>query len=236
MVEKLESNKVDVLVVGPHADDPEFGIAGTVARWTREGKKVVYVICTNGDKGTSNLKMAPQELVQIRRDEQLAAAKVLGVMDVVFLGYPDQGLEDTSEFRKEIVRQIRTYRPDIVGTTDPYRKYLWHRDHRVAGQVTLDAVYPFARDHLAYPDLLFQGYKPHKVKEVWTWGTDDPNYWSDITQTFDIKVEALRCHKSQVGGRDFQGIYDWIKERAAKAAKGRGFKLAEEFHRTEIWM
>ncbi len=235
MVKKVNIKKVDVLIVGPHADDPEFGIAGTVAKWTREGKKVVYVICTNGDKGTSDLKMDPQELVKIREKEQREAAKVLGVTEVVFLGYPDQGLEDTAEFRKEIVRQIRIYRPDIVGTTDPYRKYLWHRDHRIAGQVTLDAVYPFARDHLAYPNLLAQGYKPHKVKEVWTWGTDDPNHWSDITETFDIKVEALRCHKSQIGGRDFPEVYEWIKERAATAAKGRGFKLAEAFHRTEIW-
>ncbi len=230
------AQKVDILIVGPHADDPEFGISGTVAKWTHDGKKVAYVICTNGDKGTSDINMDPKELVKIRQAEQWEAAKVLGVVDVVFLGYPDQSLEDTPDFRKEIVRQIRIFRPEIVGVPDPYRKYLWHRDHRIAGQVTLDAIYPFARDHLAYPDLFAQGYKPHKVKEILTWGTDDPNYWSDITDTFDIKIKALQCHKSQVGGRNFKEIYDWLKERATKAAKGRGFKLAEEFHRTEIWM
>ncbi len=123
-----------------------------------------------------------------------------------------------------------------MATTDPYRRYIWHRDHRITGQVTLDAVYPFARDHLAYPDLFLAGYKPHKVREVLTWGTEDPNYWSDITDTFDIKIAALRCHKSQVGDRNLTQFYERLKERATQAAKGRDFKLAEEFHRIEIWM
>jgi len=151
------SQKADILIVAPHTDDAEFGIAGTVARWTREGKRVAYVICTNGNKGTSDIKLAPEELSKMREKEQWDAARALGVNDVVFLGYPDQGVEDTAEFRKEIVRQIRIFQPDIVGTTDPYRRYIWHRDHRIVGQVTLDAVYPFARDHLAYPDLFAQG-------------------------------------------------------------------------------
>ena len=228
--------KVDLLVVGPHADDPEFGIAGTVAKLTREGKKVAYVICTNGDKGTSDTSLDPRELVKIREQEQREAAKILGVTEVEFLGFPDQGLEDNDQFRKEIVRHIRVFRPDIVASPDPYRKYLWHRDHRIAGQVVLDAVYPFARDHLAYPDLLSQGYLPHKVKEVLTWGTDDPNYWVDISDTFAVKIEALRSHKSQIGKRDFPEVYKWLRERAEHAAEGKGFELAEEFHRTEIWM
>jgi LmbE family N-acetylglucosaminyl deacetylase len=230
------TQKVDILIVAPHTDDAEFGIAGTVARWIREGKSAAYVICTNGNKGTSDVNMKPEELTKIREKEQWDAARVLGVRDVVFLGYPDQGVEDTAEFRKEIVRQIRIFQPDIVGTTDPYRRYIWHRDHRVVGQVTLDAIYPFARDHLAYPDLFEQGYKPHKVKEVLTWGTDDPNYWTDITGTFDAKIAALRCHHSQVGGRDFPQLVEWLRERAAKAGSDQGYALAEEFHRTEIWM
>jgi LmbE family N-acetylglucosaminyl deacetylase len=230
------AEKMDAMVFGPHADDPEFGIAGTVARWTREGKKVAYIICTNGDKGTHDFNIEPRELVKIREQEQREAASVLGVKDVVFLGYPDQSLEDSSEFRKEVVRQIRIFQPDIVATTDPYRKYIWHRDHRITGQVVLDAVYPFARDFLAYPDLFRQGYQPHKVKEVLTWGTDDPNYWSDISATFDLKVAALRCHKSQIGERDFPDVYEWIKQRATESARGQTFTLAEAFHRTEIRM
>jgi LmbE family N-acetylglucosaminyl deacetylase len=228
------SQKVDLLVISPHADDSEFGIAGTVAKWTREGKKVAYVICTNGDKGTSDYKMDPRELAKIREKEQWEAANVLGVVDVAFLGYHDQSLEDTTEFRKEIVRQIRIYQPNTVATADPYRKYMQHRDHRICGQVVLDAVYPFARDHLAFPDLFAQGYQPHKVREVLTWGTDDPNYWVDITDTFEIKIEALRRHESQVGNRDSNQLYQWLKERAANIAKGQGYQLAEEFHRLEI--
>jgi LmbE family N-acetylglucosaminyl deacetylase len=225
----------EILVVAPHADDAEFGVAGTVARWVKEGKQVVYVICSNGEKGTSDPNMSPEALTRIRRQEQLDAARVLGVREVVFLGYPDQGIEETAEFRKEIVRQIRTFQPELVATSDPYRKYLWHRDHRITGVVTLDAVYPYARDHLAYPDLYTEGYLPHKVKEVWTWGSDEPNYWSNISATWDIKLEALRCHKSQVA-EDFAGVKEWITRRATEAAEGKDYKYAEAFHRVEVWM
>jgi LmbE family N-acetylglucosaminyl deacetylase len=227
--------EIDLLVIAAHTDDAEFGIAGTVAKWTHEGKKVVYVVCTDGDKGTSDPNMSPRELAEIRQKEQQEAAEVLGVREVVFLGYPDQGLEDTAEFRKELVRQIRIFRPQTVAAPDPYRKYLWHRDHRIAGQVALDAVYPYARDHLAYPDLLAQGYQPHKVKEVLTWASEDPNYWVDISDYFETKISALKRHRSQVGGDDIAETVSWLKQWAEEAAKGRGFALAEEFHRVEIW-
>ena len=118
------TTEVDVLVISPHPDDAEYGVAGTVARWTREGKKVIYVVCTNGDKGSSNPDMKPEDLVEIRKKEQLAAADVLGVSEVIFLGLRDQGLEETPQFRKQIVRLIRQYRPEIVVTSDPYRRYI----------------------------------------------------------------------------------------------------------------
>jgi LmbE family N-acetylglucosaminyl deacetylase len=232
MPSKLPS-KVDLLVISPHADDSEFGIAGTVAKMTATGNKVAYVICTNGDKGTSDTKMDAGHLIKIREKEQRAAAKVLGVTEVAFLGFSDQSLEDNDELRKEIVRQIRIYRPSIVATTDPYRRYIQHRDHRICGQVVLDAVYPYARDYLAFPDLFEQGYKPHKVSQVLTWGTEDPNHWTDITDTFETKIKALRCHKSQVGER--AELDKWLREREASIGKKQGYDLAEEFHRTEIW-
>jgi LmbE family N-acetylglucosaminyl deacetylase len=223
-----------MLVVAPHPDDAEFGVAGTVARWTREGKDVVYVVCTNGDKGTSDVNMKPEELAKIREQEQLAAAKVLGVREVVFLRYPDQGIEDTPEFRKELVRLIRKYRPETVVSADPYRKYMWHRDHRITGQVVLDAIFPYARDYHAYPDLIQEGLLPHKVREVLLWGTEDPNYRSDITNTFDIKITALLCHKSQVGGFA-PALEERLRERAKMMSKGEGYELAESFHRLEIF-
>jgi len=225
----------DVMVVTPHPDDAEFGVAGTVARWTREGKQVVYIVCTSGDKGTSDTSVRPEELASIREQEQQAAASLLGVREVVFLRYPDQGLEDTAEFRKEVVRRIREYRPEIVVTTDPYRRYLWHRDHRITGQVTIDAIFPYARDFLAYPDLLAEGLQPHKVKEAWFWATEDPNYRSNITDTFDIKIAALRCHQSQVGNDRIPDLYQRLRQWATDMAKGENYELAEAFHQVNIW-
>jgi LmbE family N-acetylglucosaminyl deacetylase len=229
------ANKAPVylMVIAPHPDDPEFGISGTVAKLTQEGKKVVYVICTSGDKGTSDRNMKPEKLARIREQEQREAARMLGVSDIIFLGYPDQGLDDTAEFRKTLVRVIRQYRPHVVATTDPYRKYMWHRDHRITGQVVADAVFPFARDHLAYPDLLAEGLEPHIVREMWFWGTEDPNFRSDITSTFENKIAALACHKSQVGDVSPE-LRAWVTERAKSNAQGEKFELAEAFHRVEM--
>ena len=227
------SEGIYLLVIAPHPDDPEFGIGGTVARLTKEGKKVVYVICTNGDKGTSDRNMNPAELVAIRHKEQRAAADTLGVSEVVFLDHPDQGIEDTPEFRKELVKLIRKYQPEVVASTDPHRKYQWHRDHRNTGLVVADAVFPFARDHLAYPDLLDEGYEPWKVKEMWFWGSDDPNYRTDITDTFETKLAALRCHKSQVGDVPKEMV-DRMRGFAEQNAKEVSFELGEAFHRVEM--
>ena len=228
------THEADVLVLSAHPDDAEFGAAGTVAKWTDEGQTVVYVICTNGDKGTSDRSLVPEELSKIRRKEQQAAAEVLGVRKVVFLDHPDQGLEDTPELRKQIVRLIRTYRPRVLITSDPYRRYLWHRDHRIIGQVAMDAVFPFARDHLAYPDMLDEGLEPHKVAEILFWGADDINYRSDITATFDRKIKALRCHASQI--REFKASdpAKWLKDLCRKMAQDEPFELAEGFHRVEL--
>ena len=228
------TKQAHVMVVTPHPDDAEYGVAGTVARWTREGKQVIYVVCTNGDKGTSDVNLKPEQLADIREKEQMAAAKLLGVRKVIFLRHPDQGLEDTSLFRKQIVRLIRLYRPKIVVTSDPYRRYIWHRDHRITGQVTLDAVFPYARDHLAYPDLLKDGLEPHKVHEMLFWASEETNYRSDITDTFDLKIAALRCHKSQIERFDSPQWEDWLKQRYRAMADGEDFELAEAFHREEI--
>ena len=223
------------MVVTPHPDDAEYGAAGTVARMVEEGKKVVYVVCTNGDKGTSDINTNPKELAKVREREQIAACKVLGVKEIAFLRYSDQSLEDIHEFRKEIVCQIRKYRPQIVITTNPYRHYIWHRDHRIAGQVTLDAVFPYARDHLTYPELLEKDLKPHKVKEVYLWASNDVNYISDISETFHLKISALRCHKSQIGsGEQAKKVEDWVRNMNLDMAKGKNFELAEAFHLVEV--
>ncbi len=222
----------DILVIAAHPDDAEFGAAGTVARWVREGRQVVYVVCTSGEKGTADRTMDPVRLADIRESEQKAAAEVLGVREVAFLRLSDQGLDDSPEFRKMIVRAIRKYRPDVVVTSDPYRRYIWHRDHRIVGQVVLDAVFPFARDHLAYPDLLAEGLEPHKVREMLFFGSEDVNFRSDITETFGLKVAALRCHESQV--KEITDLEAWLREWSCSMAEGSECELAEAFHRIEI--
>lgn len=224
----------DVLVVAAHPDDAEFGASGTVARWIREGKEVVYVLCTSGEKGTSDRSVSPQWLARVREKEQVAAANVLGVREVVFLRYPDQGLEDSVELRRDIVRVIRKYRPDTVVTLDPYRRYIWHRDHRITGQVVLDAVYPFARDHLAFPGLLKEGLEPHKVKEVFLWASEDANHKVDITDTFHLKVAALRCHESQVREMPVSELELWLRDQCRAMAAGEDCELCEAYHRVEV--
>jgi LmbE family N-acetylglucosaminyl deacetylase len=227
------TDQADVLVIAAHPDDSEFGAAGTVALWVQAGRRVTYVVCTSGEKGTSDPSLTPELLAPIREEEQRAAARTLGVQEVVFLRRPDQGLEDTAEFRKLIVRMIRTVRPSIVMTSDPYRRYIWHRDHRIIGQVVLDAVFPFARDHLSYPDLLAEGLAPHKVQELYFWGAEDINRRLDITATFDLKIAALRCHKTQV--REFKrgDPEEWLRQRCREMAAGESFGLAEAFHYVE---
>jgi LmbE family N-acetylglucosaminyl deacetylase len=230
----MQDKPTYALVVIAHPDDAEYGAAGTVARWIAEGKEVVYAVCTNGDKGTNDVKMDPKELAQVREQEQLAAARLLGVREVVFLRYPDQTLEDTPEFRKDIVRLIRMYKPEIVVTSDPHRRYISHRDHRIAGRVTLDAVFPYARDYLSYPDLLREGLQPHAVKEVWCWAPENSNHRSDITATFAVKMAALRCHHSQVGHFLSPEWEEQLRQRYKLSAEEEEFELAETFHRVEI--
>jgi LmbE family N-acetylglucosaminyl deacetylase len=230
----MEKEAVDMLVITAHPDDAEFGVAGTVAQWAKEGKSIAYVVCTNGDKGTSDRSIKAEQLAEIRQKEQRAAAESLGVREVTFLGYSDQGLEDTPEFRKKVVRMIRIFRPRLVVTSDPYRRYIWHRDHRIAGQVTLDAVFPYARDHLAYPDLLEEGLEPHKVQEIWFWASDDINHRCDITNTFDMKMRALKCHESQMKEYGISRVEEWVRARCKEMAKDEKYELAEGFHQELI--
>lgn len=233
----MNDKTADVLVISPHPDDAEFGAAGSVVNLVRQGKEVVYIVCTDGSKGTDNINTLPEELVEVRKKEQMEAARILGVKEVIFLGYEDQNIDETPEFRKDIVRYIRIYKPELIITSDPYRRYVWHRDHRIVGRVVLDAVFPYARDVWAYPDLIDEGLKPHKVNEIWLWASEegDINFRTDITDTYDIKLKALRCHKSQIKESFAAEMEKWLCTRAEDMAKGEDFKLAEGFHRVEIW-
>ena len=219
-----------VLVVAAHPDDPEFLAGGTIARLAKEGREIAYVIVTNGNKGSSDRNVTSEQLMPIREAEQRHAARVLGVGGVQFLGYEDGELEDTRDLRRDVTREIRRWRPDLVITLNPYRTYDnfpgWHRDHRTTARVVLDCVYPLARDHLSFPELL-PDYEPHKVREVYTVQWEQPRLVIDITDTMDLKLEAIRCHASQVS--DFKAFEDRTRNRAATIGKGSGYSYAEGF-------
>ena len=220
------------MVVTPHPDDAEIGCGGTVARWIGEGTRVVYVLCTNGDKGTGDRDMTSERLAALREEEQAQAAAALGVREVVYLRHPDGGLEDSAELREQLVRAIRAHRPDTVFCPDPFRQSFYlHRDHRICGQVTLDAVFPFARDHLHFPDhLRVDGLEPHKVGEILMWGTEAPDTFVDIAETIDLKIAALLKHATQVAGAGSnRDVEEFVKANASRMGQRAEMPYAEAF-------
>jgi LmbE family N-acetylglucosaminyl deacetylase len=222
-----------VLLIAAHPDDTEFSSGGTVAEWVRQGREVYYLVCTRGDKGSADPEMLPGRLMKIREAEQRAAAEVLGVKQVGFLNFRDGELAPTLELRGEIVHAIRKIRPDVVLTHDPATLYseefINHPDHRAVGQAALDAIYPTARDRLQFPEHLAEGLEPHKVKEIYLWGSLRANHWVDITPAFDRKVQALVQHESQIS--DPSGIGKRMRERASALGQPHGIDLAEAFFR-----
>jgi LmbE family N-acetylglucosaminyl deacetylase len=216
-----------------HPDDAEFTVAGTVALWTQKGCRVVYVLCTDGDVGTHDPEITREQLASIRREEQRNACQVLGVQDVEFLGHGDGMLQPTMGLRRELVRMIRKYKPEIVICGDPTAffygdDYINHPDHRAAAQAALEAVFPAASMPLIFPELAKEGLSPHQVEQVYISSTPDVNLWVDITDTLDRKIQALREHKSQMGDWDpTEMITRWAEERA----EGQPMAFAEAFRR-----
>lgn len=219
------------MVIMAHPDDAEFLCSGTVAKWCAEGWDVIYVLATGGDKGTHDPEMHPEKLAAIREAEQRAACRVLGVRECVFLGYPDGFTLDEHEFRGQIVRLLRQYRPDVVITWDAFRGTFNHRDHRTVGTVTSDAIYPLVRDRLFYPAHEDDGLESHQVNEVLLAGADKPDYVVDITAHWETKIEAIVCHASQVNGRTKE---DFVKEREEREKENPGQPIEERFRRWSI--
>jgi len=229
-----------VLVVAAHPDDPEFGFGASVARLAEDGADVFYVICTDGCQGGEDPSVPDAELSATRYAEQRAAAEVLGVKDVVFLGFRDGYLAPNVELRKAITREIRRFRPDLVLTHLPVRTLgvgigASHPDHLAVGEATLSAVYPDARNPRAYPELLDEGLQAHKVKEVWLPGMDQADHFVDATGVVDKKIEAILCHRSQF---EKPGIEDgaprkWILERMRQVGEKAGFEYAEGFRKLQ---
>ena len=219
------------LVIVAHPDDAEFLCGATVARWCAEGWTVDYVLTTSGDMGSKEEGMTREKLLAIREKEQRAAATALGVRECVFLRYPDGYVEDTVEMRGRLVREIRRLKPDLVVTWDPFRRGFNHRDHRLTGQAALDAVYPLARNPLGYPEHLEEGLEIHRVNEVLLAGTDQADYYVDVSKFLDKKIEGLKEHKSQIGDAPTKGLQKRLQARMAEVGKQPRYKLAEAFRR-----
>ena len=219
------------MAIVAHPDDIEFSCVGTMARWRRMGSRIVYVLCTSGEVGISQNGMTKERAAAIREQESIEAAKIAGVSDVVFIREPDGLLQATIELRKKLVREIRHYKPEVVITGDPTivwaeENYINHPDHRAAATAALDAVFPAAGQPNLFEELEQEGLFAHKPRKVFAsvWG--DANYFVNIEETIDIKVAALRAHKSQMGDWDpDQQIRQW----AAEIAKGKEMAYAEAY-------
>jgi LmbE family N-acetylglucosaminyl deacetylase len=236
---ELEPDQKRVLLVAAHPDDPEFSSAGTVANWVRNGIDVVFVLVTSGDKGTPDKEMTNARLSSMRELEQIAAAARVGVTTVEFLRFPDGELVPSLELRGAITKMIRKHRPYAVITHDPItlfhgNEFINHPDHRAVGQATVDAIYPTARDPLQFNEQIREGLEPHKVKEIYLWGSEVSNVLVDISDTIEDKIEALKNHKSQVG--EAIELADRIRQRAAMIGEPFGVKYAEAFRRVVMRM
>jgi LmbE family N-acetylglucosaminyl deacetylase len=226
-----------VLVVAAHPDDIEFGAAATVARWIAEGAEVRYLLVTRGDKGSDDPATDVEALAALREREQRAAADELGVAGVDFLSEPDGQVEPTLRLRERITRAIRELKPEVVMTHDPTvlfvnNEWVNHPDHRAVGQVTVDAVFPTARDPLNFREQIDAGLEPWKVAELFLWSTNEANQLVDVADTLERKIDALRHHASQF--RSFDEVARWVRRRSEELGERAGYRAAEGFRRVTL--
>ncbi len=226
-----------VLGIAAHPDDLDVGAGGALAGFAAQGAEIHYLVLTDGSKGSDDPSITSPQLVALRQDEQRAALDAIGGKTITFLDHIDGELEITMALKKQIVQVIRAIKPDLVITMDPTVVYsqargiINHPDHRAAGQATLDAVFPLARDRLAFPDLAAAGFEPHNVSELLLINFDKGTYGVDITDTFQTKLRAVQAHTSQF--KDSEGM-DWLKQMAQEEGKKFGYELAESFVRIAV--
>jgi len=226
-----------VLGIAAHPDDLDVGAGGTMATFAANGADVHYLILTDGGKGSDDRSMTSEQLTAIRHEEQQKALKIVGGKTITFLDYPDGELEVTLALKEQIAKTIRTIKPDVVITMDPSVPYVAergiinHPDHRAAGQATLDAVFPLARDWLSFPALHEAGYEPHKTPTLLMINFSHNNFYIDISDTIDTKIDALAAHASQFGARD---TLSWVRDMAAQSGTASGHDYAEGFVRIDI--
>jgi LmbE family N-acetylglucosaminyl deacetylase len=218
------SNIHRALFIMAHPDDPDFGCAGTVVQMVRHGIEVTYMILTNGDKGNHNPEITRNQLIAMRKIEQRQAAEVLGVKQVLFMGEEDGFLRPTRSIRKRVTREIRRIRPELIVCPHPDRYfsgtgYINHPDHRNAGLVALEAIFPAADNPMFYPDMADEGYLPHKISQLYVTGHEEPNIQIDIGEAVELKIQAILCHKSQIGNPE-EALKRWRERWGEKQEDG----------------
>ncbi len=222
------------LAVTPHPDDCEGGCGGALSKWVQEfGTEAVVVMCTNGNKGTQERDMTPELLAATREVEQRAASDIVGAKDIVFLRYPDGGLEDTMQFRSEVVRAIRKYKPDTIMCIDPYRSTSHtHRDHRMSGQVALDAAFTYAWSYQHFPEQIAEeGLEPHMVEQAFMWGSESPDVFVEIGNFLEAKTLSLEAHASQMSPATTEERLSRISNNATRYQELTGVQYTEAFRR-----
>ncbi len=220
-----------VLVVEAHPDDVEWYAGGTIAQLAREGAEITLVICTEGERGSYDPDANPIALAAARKQEQQDAADLLGVKQVIYLGYPDGGLEATMELRKQLAILYRKFQPELLLTFDPWKRYELHPDHLAAGHAAVEARLA-AKMPLYYSHARAEGMREWAIPELWLFNTDVPNHWVDVSKTFERRLRVLRLHASQnVYGED---SVQYLTEQVRAAGEKVGCQYAEEFHRIVI--
>ncbi len=223
-----------ILVILAHPDDPDFFCGATLARWAKFGHHIVEYLFTRGDKGSHDPASKPLELSKTREAEQKAAARVLGVEAVNFLDYADGYLVPSLEARRDVIRVIRKEKPEIVVTSDPTNLFtrpgsINHPDHRAAGQIVVDAIFPGAGSPQFFPELLQEGLQPHALKEVWLSIPANPNFTLDVTDFWDLKIHALWEHRSQIGSP--VELEKRMRERRTPLSLAEAPRFEEKFYR-----
>ncbi len=255
VVEMLTTPDFEAMVIGAHPDDNDFAAAATSALWAKQGKKIVWVIMTNGAEGSEIPSQSDEALMLLREQEQRMACEIYGVQAIEFLRFPDGHLTNNEETRRAVVKLIRKYRPRIVITQDPSQHiyapddldenprataYLNHPDHRATGHIVLDAIFPFAGNPRSFRELLAEDLQPYRVHEVYLTNFRQANTYVDVAETIDVKGRGLQCHASQFNPDDREKIGEFIRERAenvakeAREKKGLDIRYAEAFRRIKI--
>tara|TARA_A100001037_G_C15139507_1_gene632933 strand:- start:1769 stop:2455 length:687 start_codon:yes stop_codon:yes gene_type:complete len=215
----------NILIIMAHPDDAELGSGGSIARWISEGATVRTIICTNGDKGTKE-DYSTHEIAKIREKEQLEASAILGVQETLFLRNRDGELEDSRAFRNQIAFLIRHFQPDTIVTHDPWRPHYQHPDHQAVGHATFKGLI-YARDHHFLPELTYANINAHHTDNILYTGSTDPNFFVDISETIETKIQSIKCHVSQIGEQ--YNAKERHYKRAEENGKKGGYKLAEAF-------